>query len=245
MIPTINGAVDIRTLIMFGVVAIVSLTLHEFAHAWVAVRNGDITPQVQGRLTLNPRSHIDPIGFVALIIAGFGFAKPVEVNPLNFRNRRLGSFCVAIAGVTVNFALMIVSVFLATLCQKMAFDSYGSAFDIWVFFFEFFSILATVNIFLVFFNLLPIAPLDGFRLISSLTRASNKFVQFMQEYGSYILVFLILASIVVNRVPQMPSYFDLLGTYLQFFGGNVLQFFAAIFRLVFYGEWVFVYITPW
>ena len=86
-------------------VLIISLSLHEFGHAYVAYKQGDITPKYQGRVTLNPLAHIDPIGFLCCALFGFGWAKPVEINPLKFRNYKSGIFKVSIAGVTANLIL--------------------------------------------------------------------------------------------------------------------------------------------
>src|SRR5690554_5725903 len=89
----------------FSIALIIAFSLHEFAHAFVAHKLGDNTAKIEGRLTLNPLSHIDPLGFLFLFLLGFGWAKPVPVNKYNFKsNRRLGMFYVAIAGVVVNIA---------------------------------------------------------------------------------------------------------------------------------------------
>ena len=95
--------VTIALFIAYGIVLILSLSIHEFAHAWTAVRLGDLTPKVNGRYTLNPFKHIDPLGLISLFIIKFGWSKPVPVNPYNFSNYNVGTLLVAIAGPISNF----------------------------------------------------------------------------------------------------------------------------------------------
>ncbi|MBO6209280.1 MAG: site-2 protease family protein, partial [Schwartzia sp.] len=113
---------------------IIALALHEYAHAWAAVKMGDFTPKMMGRLTLNPMAHIDPIGIVVLLIARFGWAKPVVINPHNFRDRKKGEILVALAGPAMNFLLAFLSLgVMIFLTHRMRMEmSYGLRAVLWL-----------------------------------------------------------------------------------------------------------------
>lgn len=164
-------------------VVIISIVLHENAHAYVALWNGDYTAKAQGRITLNPIKHFDPLGFLMLVFVGFGYAKPVPVNPNNFRKIRRGIFTVSIAGVSVNLSLAFFSMPLYLLfCYYIPFDPAAT----------FFFYMISINLGLTLFNLLPIYPLDGFRVVESFTYHTNKFCWFMRNHGFIILAVLLL-----------------------------------------------------
>jgi len=169
---------------------IIAIIMHELAHGFVALKQGDYTAKMQGRLTLNPIKHFDPLGFIMMVLAGFGWAKPVPVNPTYFKKYRKGLFLVSIAGVVTNIALAIVfGLLFRFVLPLLPYDTI---------FFEFFSYFflygTLLNISLAAFNLLPVFPLDGFRIIESFTRYGNKFCTFMRRYGSYVLLGLIALS---------------------------------------------------
>ncbi|MCL2675521.1 MAG: site-2 protease family protein [Firmicutes bacterium] len=198
-----------------------ALTLHEFAHAYVALLNGDRTAKMNGRVSLNPMRHIDPIGFVMLMVVGFGYAKPVPVNPLNFKKRRLGLFTVSIAGVAVNLTLAIITsgIFMAVLVfSSLSVNSFLMQF-LWYF--------QSINLALCFFNLLPFFPLDGFNVLASFCRPGNRFIVFMRKYGLYIFFVIIGLSLIVQRFDPgretVIRYFDLLGTYFRYTADMVLK----------------------
>ncbi len=172
-------------------VLLISFSLHEFAHAYAAFKNGDPTAKALGRLTINPMAHIDIAGFVCCMLFGFGWAKPVPINPAHFRNYKKGIITTSIAGVLANFILAFIGcglyyvfqIFLAPLIvNEYLIMLIGS----------FFGFLYNINICLMIFNLLPIPPLDGFNVISAVTKYDNKFVQFMQKYGSIILFAIVI-----------------------------------------------------
>ena len=167
-------------------VLVVSLSLHEFAHAYVAYKQGDDTAKILGRVTINPFAHIDPIGFVCCALFGFGWAKPVPINPIKFRKYRKGLFLTSIAGVTVNLTLSFFGCGLFLLISKYLAVMGLNFFTMFLFYF--FQFLYLINLCLFIFNLLPVYPLDGFNCISALTRYDNKFVNFMHKYGTIILI---------------------------------------------------------
>lgn len=138
---------------------IIAFSVHEYFHAFAAYRLGDPTAKLQGRLTLNPISHIDPLGFILLLFLGFGWAKPTPVNPFNFSNKRWGSLYVSIAGPLSNFGMAI----FAGLILHFGFLTSELSINFLVSF-------AYINVLLGVFNLLPFAPLDGFHIFTSLFR---------------------------------------------------------------------------
>lgn len=137
-----------------------ALTVHEYSHAWVATRSGDDTPRLMGRLNLNPASHIDPLGGLMFILLGFGWGKPVVYNPLRLR-RRVDELLIALAGPVANLlsALVIRLVIIGLL--SLNFTGEQS-----ILFLRFLEIVATVNVYLAAFNLLPVPPLDGSSILA-------------------------------------------------------------------------------
>ncbi|GAV24641.1 site-2 protease family protein [Carboxydothermus islandicus] len=161
---------------------IVGLTIHEFSHALVATSLGDDTPRREGRLTLSPFSHVDPVGFLLLLIAGFGWAKPVPVNPYNFRgDPRNGMALVALAGPLSNFVLaFIIVLFLAFGGINLPY-----AWEIGI-------TAVAINVSLGVFNLLPVFPLDGEKIFNRFF--SYEIRKFMVSYGQVILLLLLLTG---------------------------------------------------
>ena len=139
--------------ILIAIALIFALCIHEFAHGYVAYINGDDTAYRMGRLTLNPLKHLDPFGTAMILFIGFGYAKPVPVNPSNLNNPRMDIIKVAAAGPISNFILSFVSVFIYTLLSKL-----GILQENYTIFLQYFII---INTYLGLFNLLPIYPLDG------------------------------------------------------------------------------------
>jgi len=165
-----------------------SLTFHEWAHGFVAYKQGDPTPKASGRLTLNPMSHIDLTGFIMFLVLGVGWAKPVPVNPMNFKKYRSGIAKVSIAGVCANLILCIVGSFVYVLTLNLIGDS--SDLLVLITFW-----LMWTNACLLIFNMLPIYPLDGFNFISSFMRGDNKFVQGNIKYAGKIFIWIILIDL--------------------------------------------------
>lgn len=179
----------IVTALLFLAGAVFSIMLHELAHGYAAIKNGDLTPRIAKRMNLNPVNHFDPIGFASFLLVGFGWAKPVPVNPYNFHNYRKGLLQVSVAGVLVNFLLAFFLYPLATVSLMMYEASFLDPF-MYAYYFFFFTHL--VNLSLCVFNLLPIYPLDGFRILESRLRNINPYIQFMYKYGYYILLGVLL-----------------------------------------------------
>lgn len=148
---------------------IIAITFHEFAHAYAADKLGDTTPRNQGRLTLNPLSHLDPFGFVLLMFAHIGWGKPVQINPNNFNSNKSLSFCesiVALAGPLMNFFIAIVCTVAYVLIYKlggMFFKTYAGGLIMTLL-----GITISVNIGLGVFNLVPLPPLDGEKIFRNI-----------------------------------------------------------------------------
>ena len=163
---------------LFWVIALViAITIHEFSHAWAAERLGDPTPRLMGRLTLNPLAHLDPLGTIMLLIARFGWGKPVQFDPFNLRNPRRDSAIISLAGPVSNLVLAILCSILLRL-----FISY------W--FIGFLQPLIVLNVVLAVFNLVPIHPLDGFKIVAGIL--PEEYARQWAELEGYGMIFLIV-----------------------------------------------------
>lgn len=163
---------------------IVAISVHEFAHAALADHLGDPTPRLSGRLTLNPLAHLDPIGTFLLFFAGFGWGKPVMFDPFNLRNPRKDAAVISLAGPSSNIAMAILASILIRLTQNFPLLPLSS------FLFDILSLFIYYNILLAIFNLIPIHPLDGFKVIAGLL--PKKYYSEWMELERYGMLFLIL-----------------------------------------------------
>ncbi len=183
---------------------IVALSCHEWAHAYVAYRCGDSTARLMGRMTLNPLRHMDPIGTLLMIFVGFGWAKPVPVNPFNFRHRIADDVKVSMAGIVTNLILYLLSTVILILLFRFGSDMIQSYNSIITPVFRVLRTFASINFALAFFNLLPIPPLDGSHLITDLLLRGRLYLtpqmQQMARFGLLILCF------GTNIVSQLLNY---------------------------------------
>ena len=211
---------------------------HELAHAFIAYKNGDGTAKMYGRLTLNPIKHIDPVGIVLCIFTGFGWAKPVPINPYNFRRYRVGLFTTAIAGVTANYIIAFIAYPLYLLIATYAVTESVALSYLITFFNYVFFLIFLYSLSVIMFNLLPLYPLDGFRVVESLTREVNPVRRFLRNYGYYILIILVVESFLCGVLLEYTNltfvkYLDILG-YLQWFARNIIGYpITAIWNLIF------------
>ncbi|WAA09629.1 site-2 protease family protein [Fervidibacillus albus] len=171
------------------VTLLIAFSVHEFAHAYVAYKFGDPTAKNEGRLTLNPTVHLDPIGTLLLLIVGFGWARPVPVNRFRLSNPRLGGVLVSLAGPVSNLLLAIIGGAFQFLILSI-----GSDGMVTTIFYNFFYMFTFLNVVLFVFNLLPLPPLDGYRIIQDLV--SNEVRAKMTQYEAYgTIIFLVLVFI--------------------------------------------------
>ena len=180
---------------------IVAMTFHEFAHAWAATKLGDDTPRLEGRLNLNPLSHIDPIGLLCLIFLGFGWGKPVEINPRNFDGKyslSKAEAIVAAAGPIMNFILALLFIIIYAIIIKL-----NLSFNTWYIISRLFMSIILVNISLGVFNLIPIYPLDGSKVL-------NHFLPYKaREWIANNNFILTIALFVIVYFTDLTSYISL------------------------------------
>ncbi len=200
-----------------AITLMIAFTFHEFAHAFVAYKFGDMTAQKQGRLTLNPLKHLDPIGTILIFIAGFGWARPVPVNRFFFKKPRLAGILVSVAGPLSNLVL-------ASLGFVVAFglNRFGAAPPESIY--DFLEIFIRLNIVLFIFNLLPFPPLDGYRIIEDLApnHVRAKMTQY-EQYGG--LIFLILVFTPLDRYTIEPIF----AVIIPWVWDGLSQFFSMLF----------------
>ncbi|MGD1153220.1 MAG: site-2 protease family protein [Syntrophales bacterium] len=170
---------DPFTFILLAIPLLYSVILHELAHGWVAYRMGDSTAKRLGRLSLNPLRHLDPIGTLMLFLFGFGWAKPVPVNFSNLHNTRKGLILVSSAGIITNMLLA----FLAFFLYRLLSPEPGGVFATLLFY------LAQINIILASFNLIPIPPLDGSKILMGFAPAGLQYtLSRLEPYGFFIII---------------------------------------------------------
>lgn len=177
---------------------IISLSIHEFAHAYVADKLGDNTARILGRVTIDPRAHLDPVGTLMLLFAGFGWGKPVPFNPINLKNPKRDSALIAFAGPMSNF---IMALGFTLIVKLIGVSSLLSAILL---------PLVYYNLILGVFNLIPVHPLDGFKVVAGIL-PPNLYIQWMQmqSYGVVILIILIFTnslSVVIGPILNLLTY---------------------------------------
>lgn len=215
---------SIIEIISVAIILLVSIGLHEYAHAYVSYKLGDPTPKIQWRLTTNPFKHMDPIGFFMIFLIWFGRGKPVQVNPMYYKDPLKWELMVALAWPATNLVLATGWIIILLIFAKIFgmwindifLNNYNALMMFWVKF-------SMINIILAIFNLIPIPPLDGFRIIKMI---SYKFASFVERYTIYISIFFLILILWPGR--------DGIGNFLWNVSNSIFQFIFTIFANIFY-----------
>lgn len=201
--------------LMFLPAIIIGLSLHEYAHAKVAYKLGDPIPKMQGRVSINPLAHIDWVGFASLIFVGFGWGRPVEINPANFKNRRRDELLVSLAGVVMNLIIAVIFAFvakilLAVLGYSFLSGTFGNI--LWTMVID----IVIINLALMIFNLIPCPPLDGFSVITEIFNLKTTELYWrLYQYGNWILIALIIFGVTSKILsPCLNFLYSLLASYI-------------------------------
>ena len=197
---------------------LIGLSFHEFAHAFAADRLGDNTPKSQGRVTINPAAHIDPFGLLALFFIGFGWGKPVQVNPWNFKHMRRDGLIVDLAGVTMNLVLAIAFAGILGLLVTVQHD-FMLGTSLGKIIVQMLDAIIYINIILMIFNLLPIPPLDGFGILTEVFNLRQKDWYYQVYNNGFMILLLLMIFNVTDKI---------LGTAVYFVYSIVLNLFGLI-----------------
>lgn len=239
MILDILQGGDMRTALISILISVpvilLALTVHEVAHGYVAYLCGDGTAKAFGRLTLNPAKHLDLMGTLCMLIAGFGWAKPVPVNMRNLRKPKRDMVLVSLAGPVANLLLALVGACLYSLTYHIAwsveaFYTNDTVYHIFVVAIFLFSAMTQLNIGLALFNLIPLPPLDGSKILAGLlpNRLAMRYVQIERYTSSVFLIVMILS---------ITGKLDILLYPLQWLRYNISELFVGLFDMIF--GWLF------
>lgn len=195
---------------------VVAITIHEFAHAITADRLGDPTPRLQGRLTLDPRAHLDPFGTLLLLIARFGWGKPVQFDPYNLKNPRRDAALISLAGPSANIILAITASILLRILLVSRFEVLANPFfsPFFLGITNFLQPLIVFNVILAIFNLVPIHPLDGFKIVEGLLPATQAREWHKLERYGLILLFLAVFPIISPVAPVRAIISPIINVFL-------------------------------
>lgn len=223
---------SISELVIVAFAVLVTLTVHEYAHGYMAYKLGDNTAKAYGRLTLNPIKHIDPVGALCMLFFGFGWAKPVPINPRNFKNYKRGFALTALAGPLSNFIMAFLSAGVYLLIFAIFKDTdfkNDFAFKLIVNLLTFFSVFHTVNVGIALFNLIPVPPLDGSRILNVILPPKTYFAIMKHERTIYyvLLGWLLIGDFVVTFLLSIPiiGYNPILSSIVRIFSlSDILGF---------------------
>lgn len=194
-----------KILIIPGI--LIGFTFHEYAHAIVAYRLGDNTPKLQGRLTFNPFVHVDIIGFIMILAAGFGWAKPVETNPNSYKNRNRDDLKVSAAGVIANLIIAVAFGFLTAFLYKFVFSYNFISPSVSNIITQILLNVVSINCMLFIFNLIPLPGLDGFHILMDLFPALYYKISSRIYRYQFIILIVFIFTPISTYVIGIPSYY--------------------------------------
>lgn len=204
ILELLNGQLGLLTFAVWAVSLVLAVSVHEFAHAFSAVRLGDPTPRLFGRLTINPLAHLDPLGTLLILVSGFGWGKPTPVNPFNMEDPRRDSAIVSLAGPASNILMAI----LLALPLRLGLNLGSEILTALLF-------AAGLNVGLAIFNLIPIYPLDGFKVVSGILPAELAVAwESLANYGYVLLLILVFLPL---------GNFSLLGSFVAPLSQKILN----------------------
>ena len=203
-------------------VTLAALTVHECAHGWVSSKLGDPTPRIQGRMTLNPLAHLDIMGTILMILTGFGWAKPVQVNPMYYKDRKKGMALVALAGPLSNLILAFGAVILQGVIALLAYwlNLAGGVTSFLNYILQFFAIR---NLCFAVFNIIPIPPLDGAKVLGMFL--PNRAYYTMLQYERYFMIVIMVLSLT-------GAFSVVIGTGVNFFYGWMAKLVNTVIRIL-------------
>jgi Zn-dependent protease len=240
---------DIPQLILTTMAALVALTIHEFAHGYVAYKLGDDTAKMMGRLSLNPIKHLDPFGAICMVLFHFGWAKPVPINPRNFKNPRSGFAISAMAGPATNLIVGFFTAFIYLLCLS-TFRQVEATFlnNLQINILTFLQYFFIINVGLGIFNLIPVPPFDGSRILNVILpkRWYFKVMKYEKQIYWCVIAWLFLGEYVYRALISIPfiggvpilasiarifSLSDILSDSISAIANGMLSFWRFILRL--------------
>lgn len=191
--------------VLIGISILIALVFHELAHGYISHKLGDPTPSRDGRLTLNPMAHLDLFGTICMIVFHFGWAKPVQINSQYYKNRKLGTVLVSLAGPCMNFILALIGTILITVLPETVFS---------LFLYYFISINTSLGV----FNLIPIPPLDGSKVLGAVLPEKIYFGYMRYEqYGMFLLMILLMTGVLTPILTVLVNFMFKLYDILLFF----------------------------
>lgn len=224
-----NGRLGLLYILALLFAIVFALVLHEIAHGLVALWNGDPTAKMYGRLSLNPLKHFDVFGLLMMLIVGIGWAKPVPIDPRNFKKYKTGCVTVSLAGILTNVILAFVFAMPTVILGNLNISQMSEGVYYLTSFFYYFSLLMVqINISFALFNLLPLFPLDGYRLLACFVSENNGYMRFVRRYSLYIM----LGLIVLDSIPVISAYAPL-NLFINTLGGFVQKGFISFWGLIF------------
>lgn len=219
MFDLTNILIDILVIVPVSLIAIIG---HELAHGWVSIMLGDPTPKYEGRMTLNPMAHLDLVGTLLMIFTGFGWAKPVRVNPMYYKDRKKGMALVALAGPLSNLLMAFFGILVGTLILVLGgFLGWGRGVQLTIMgIIEFFAVR---NLNLMVFNLIPIPPLDGSKILGMFlpNRIYYNVLQY-ERYAMFLIMFLSLSG----------AFGRIIGTGVNLFYNGIMNLVLNLISLI-------------